>query len=185
MRCGKCGKVLLAKPSEKRKIAKCPKCKAIFAIPSISELAERKKTRTVVSGNDDFLAKLPDSLTIKTAEPLTTVAYTESPPVQFALQREKQAPLLDLSEDGLSFYMVKSDQTVSLKQGTSFWVEIDFPVLLKPVYAEVVLRWSKPLENEVLLQLGVEFANPSKDFKQVLSGLIDFILSRPEAWESV
>lgn len=185
IRCSKCGKVLLARPSEKRKIGKCPKCAAKFAIPSLSQIAERKKTRVVVGGMEGLLSRLPEKLTTKTEKPLAHIVYTEAPPIQFTMMRKNQSPILDLSEGGMSIYISNDGQTADLKLGSSFWVEIDFPVFVAPIYTEVTVRWTKLIEKTNLLQLGLQFSKPDETLQQIMGILMDFVLSRPEAWESV
>lgn len=185
IRCGKCGKVLLARPAAEKKLAKCPRCKSAFTIPSLSQLAARKSPRVIVSENEKFLSRLPEKLTRKKENPLCRVVYTEASPVAFAQQRPDQAPILDLSEDGLSVYLKKDDKLTSLDAGTVFLIEIDFPVLVLPLIIEVVLRWLKPVEEAGLIQLGVQFVDPDEDLQKVILILMDFILSRPEVWESL
>lgn len=183
IRCSSCGKVLLAKPSQARKIAKCPRCGARFVIPSLANIAERKGQRVPAPENEAALARLSEKLTVPKEPPLCRVVYTEASPVQFALQRKKEVPLLDLSEDGLSFYMKDGDSPGELREGARFVVEIDFPVLIVPVYTPVILRWLKRVEEQGLYQLGVQFQDPDQELLAVVKTLVNFILSRPEVWE--
>ncbi|MFH1147161.1 MAG: PilZ domain-containing protein [Pseudomonadota bacterium] len=181
IRCKSCGKVLLTKCGEERKIGVCPGCKTKLIIPKISEIEARKTERAVIS-ESALTIRAPEGLVSPAEKPACRVMYTEAPPFEFALRRKDQLPILDLSETGLSFLAKKKDAGPFVL-GKTLLIEIDFPILIEPVYPYVQVRWANPTEDNELLQIGVEFLEPAKDMEKIAATMVKYVLSKPDAWE--
>lgn len=181
IRCKSCGKVLITKCGEERKIGICPNCRAKLIIPKITELEARKTERAVIS-ESELTIRAPEGLVSPVEKPVCRVMYTEAPPFEFALRRKDQLPILDLSEAGLSF-LAKKKEAGFLVPGKTILIEIDFPILIEPIYPYVQVRWANPTEEEELLQIGVEFQSPKKDLEEIAATMVKYVLSKPDAWE--
>jgi phage FluMu protein Com len=182
IRCRSCGKVLQTSISNAGKMAKCPKCKKSFVVPSATVIGNRRQERAVVEENR-LSPVIPEKLTRKDGRPFCRVFYTEADPVLFVLSRQDSVPMLDISERGLGV-MIKADQiTPDIVQGSILLFEVDFPILAKPIFARVEVRWIERPENQQLCHLGVEFHQPGKELQAVVHKLIEYVLSRPEHWK--
>ncbi len=169
---------------ESRKIGICPKCKTKLLIPTLSEIEARKSQRAVI-GESKFQIALPEALTTHGEAPDCRVMYTEASPYEFALRRKDRFPVLDLSEGGLSFFIRTTDAKDRITLGKTILVEIDFPVLVVPIYAYAAVRWVNSTDDRALLQVGVEFEEESEDLRRIVAGLMGYVLSKPDVWEPV
>lgn len=182
IRCRNCGKVLQTSLSNAGKRAECPRCKKPFLVPQATVTENRQKERAVVEENR-LAPIIPERLTRKEGRPFCRVVYTEADPVLFVMSRPDAVPMLDISEGGLGV-MIRADQiTPDIVQGSILLFEIDFPILAKPIFARVEVRWIESPDNQQLCHLGVEFHQPGKELQAVVQKLIEYVLSRPEHWK--
>jgi len=110
--------------------------------------------------------------------PVYKVVYTEVDPAQFVLARRRRVPVLDVSTTGLRFLARVDEQGSELTSGQMILIEIDFPIFVRPVKTLVEVRWTKPLEGYELQQVGVEFSQPDREFREIIGNLVDFVLAR-------
>lgn len=184
IRCGNCGKVLLVKCTEERKMGICPKCRTKLIIPKLPEIEARKSERAVIS-ESPLTVQPPEGLVSPKEKPFCRLVYTEVPPFEFALRCKDHVPILDLSENGLSFLIRKKEAADFLTLEKVILIEIDFPILGEPIYPYVRVRWTNVTQDQDLLQIGVEFFEPHKDLQKIMANLIRYVLARSDAREQV
>ena len=177
IRCKKCGKVLQCETKKSGESGRCIRCNESFTIPDGVFADSRKHKREVVV-ESDLVPTTPGHLTESDDIPSFRVRYTEVPPVEFISKRSSEIPLLDLSKGGMGLLFRKDEKTDRLLKGEDFVVEIDFPILVQPILVRVEVRWIHPINNDSLLQVGVQFHNPDRALKSVLKNLMKYISSR-------
>jgi phage FluMu protein Com len=182
VRCKKCGKVLKTPAKNAGKKGECPKCKNTLMIPGEEQFKKRKSERAVIEEARISIDHNHESEP-SDAPVLFQILYTEADPVKFALARKNQVPLLDLSNGGIGFAVKSTKENAKLSKGQIIEIEIDFPILIKPVRLSVEIRWRKKMDNKKIFQLGVKFHKPSKSILRTINKLIDYILTRPEVWQ--
>jgi phage FluMu protein Com len=179
VRCDKCGKVLKGIAEKGNILGTCPRCREKFVIPDPVPHESRKKKRAVI-GESRLVQPIPESLAQCTGAPVYRVMYTEVLPDEFIMKRSDSLPLLDLSEGGMGILMKADHLSGGLLPGDFFYAEIDFPILVHPVYIQVEVCWIRPIKDDTLLQVGVRFCEPGPDFLAVLNNLIQYIESRTQ-----
>ena len=179
-RCEKCGKVLKGEVQKSTVVGKCPRCKDKFVVPDPVTRDNRKKKRTIVPESKYYIT-LPDTLTKSNNQANFRVIYTEVPPVEFALKRKDQVPLLDISEGGMGFLIRSDDKSGKVLPGDILVVEMDFPVLAQPVYTKIEVCWLKPIKEDKLMHVGVRFYRPSEALKGFLKGILKYIESKTQS----
>jgi len=180
VRCEKCGKVLQGEPDKAGASITCPKCNNKFVVPGALSRESRRHER-VLTSESRLALQIPESLSRSEEQALYCIAYTEVPPVEFALNRSTYVPLVDLSEGGMGF-LVKTDEKARLiEPGSSFVIEIDFPILVRTVFVIVESRWLRPVTGEKLLRVGVQFKTTDAAFKKVIEHMIEYLMMRTDA----
>jgi len=179
IRCEKCGKVLKGKAEKGKVFGKCPRCGDKIVIPEPLTRESRKHKRVVV-GENRFIPTIPETLAQSQESPVYRIMYTEVPPMEFALKRSTQIPLLDLSEGGMKLFVRADEKSQGLSLGDVFLAEIDFPILVQSIFIQVEVRWVRLIKEEKLLQIGVQFCNSDKSFRDVIKDLMKYITSRTE-----
>ncbi len=123
---------------------------------------------------------MPDSLTKKSDKVNYRVTYTEVPPMDYALKRSDQVPLLDISEGGMGFIIRSDNKSNKVLPGDILVVEMDFPIFVQPVYTEVEVCWLRPLKEEKMMHVGVRFYQPGEAIKKVLKGILKYLASKSQ-----
>ncbi len=180
IRCEKCGKILQGKVEKSNIVGKCPRCKDKFVVPDPISRESRKGDRSIVS-ESKYFRDLPDSVTKSNSSVNYRVVYTEAPPMEFALKRKDQVPLLDIGEGGIGFIARADDKANKALPGDILTIEIDFPIFVKPVSAKVEVCWVRPIKQKKLMQVGVRFYRPSEALKGVLKNIKEYIASKTQS----
>ncbi|MBF0226977.1 MAG: hypothetical protein HQK76_16150 [Desulfobacterales bacterium] len=183
IRCMKCGKVMKAPGDSAGKIGVCAGCNSTFVMPDSVAIENRKKLRAIIEESEQVIV-MSDNLTFPEEKPFCKIIYTEANPIKFAQKRKDVSPLLDLSKGGLSFLMNSNGHVSELKTDDVIFTEIDFPILLEPIYAKLIIRWFRPLFDGNLVQYGTQYFKPSRAFNKVVDSLLKYALLRSEVWES-
>ncbi len=189
IRCEKCGKVLKGKTQKSNIVGKCPRCKDKFVVPDPITRDNRKKKRSIIP-ESKYVSALPDKLTKSSKPAHYRLMYTEVSPVEYALKRSDHVPLLDISESGMGFIIRTHNKSHKILPGDMLYVELDFPVLVQPIYTEVEVCWIKPIKEEKLMHVGVRFHRPGEELEGVLKGILKYIASKSqsldfETWGSI
>ncbi len=180
IRCEKCGKVLKGKMKKSNIVGKCPRCKDKFVVPDPVAQDNRQYKRTIIP-ESKYVCSVPASLTNNKKPVNYRIIYTEVSPVEFALNRTDQVPLLDISEGGMGIIIRSINASGKVLPGDIFIVELDFPIFIKPVYTEVEVCWLKPIKDDKLMHVGVRFNRTGEDFKKVLKCILKFISSKTQS----
>jgi phage FluMu protein Com len=182
IRCASCGKVLKGKPQEDHLTGNCPRCHGTVRI-SVPLARECRKFHRAIVGENQFVTSVPQPYGTSKTQPLCRVMYTEVPPADFILYRSSHVPLLDLSEGGMGLFVRADNTSKELLPGSTFVTEIDFPILVQPVFVMVEVRWVRPIKEDKIMQLGVRFCNMDDALKSVLLNLKKYIESRTKELE--
>ena len=105
--------------------------------------------------------------------------------VKYGQPREaREISHIVVTEDHDPKLLVKADDAaLQLAAGTIIPIEIDFPILVEPIYVQTEVRWLRHIKEHGLIQIGVEFCQPDESLKKVVDKLYDYIVSRTEIWE--
>lgn len=180
IRCENCGKVLRGKPDEGGTLTSCPKCKNKLVVPDAFSSESRRHPR-VLTTQSSLALRIPESLSQGEEPALYCIAYTEVSPVEFALHRSTCVPLMDVSEGGMGFLVRTDEKARPIEPGYCFVVEIDFPILVQPVFVTVETRWLRPMSGGKLLRVGVQFKTVDESFKKVVKKMIEYLMVRTDA----
>jgi hypothetical protein len=83
----------------------------------------------------------------------------------------------------MSLFVRVDSMSKELVPGTTFVAEIDFPILIQPVFVEVEVRWVRPIKKEKIMQMGVRFCDMDDALRSVLFNLKEYIESRTKELE--
>ena len=86
-----------------------------------------------------------------------------------------------MSEDGLGFIIKTNNKSHTILPGDILYVELDFPVLVQPIYTEVEVCWIKPIKEEKLMHVGARFHRPNDALIDVLRGMVKYIASKTQS----
>ena len=182
IRCASCGKVLKGKTQEDHLTGHCPRCHDTVRI-SAPLAREGRKYHRVVVGENEFVTSVPQPYCTSKTRPVYRIMYTEVPPLDFLLNRSSHVPLLDLSEGGMGLFVRVDNASEELEPGSTFVAEIDFPILVQPVFITVEVRWVRPIKEDKIMQMGVRFCDMDDSLRSVLLNLKKYIESRTKELE--
>lgn len=178
--CEKCGKLLQGKAEKARTFGECPRCGHKLAIP-VPAMHENRKHKRAVVVESKFVKPIWETLTQSKEPSLYRIVYTEAPPVEFALNRASDSPLLDISEGGMGILVKADAKSNGLLPGNIFVAEIDFPILIQPIFIRVEVCWMRPLKEDRLFHIGVRFCESGEYLEDLLKNLVRYVESKSKA----
>jgi phage FluMu protein Com len=182
VRCEKCWKILQGKEEKAGVLGECPRCKNRFTVPA-PLLHEKRKHQRMLVGESRFAVPNSESLPLSNGPADYRIMYTEVCPAEFVLNRSSHSPLLDLSEGGMSFLVRTDEKRRKVAPGNSLVVEIDFPILARPIFVQVEVCGVRSVDENKLLHIGVRFSMMNESLTEVIKNLIKYVILKSNAIE--